>query len=128
MVKKINERFQQLKDFASTNRFASVGQNALMTAGLFALTPLYAYAIPREVNVESLFDNLILTVCDIFRMIGTILLVWALGQLVMAFRNEDADSKSRAMMVLVCAILLLSVKTIYTTITKDDVSGTSILS
>lgn len=128
MVKKLNEKFQQLKDFASTNRFVTAGQNVLITAGLFTLTPLYAYAIPEEVNAGALVDNLILTVCDIFRMIGAILLVWALGQLVMAFKNEDADSKSKAMMVLVCSILLLSVKTIYTTVTNDEVSGTGILS
>ena len=70
--------------------------------------------------------NLIAIVCDIFRMIGAVLLVWAIGQLVMAFRNEDADSKSRAMMVLVCAILLISVKTVYQALTGTEVTGTGI--
>ena len=53
------------------------------------------------------------------------LLVWAIGQLVLAFKNEDADSKSRAVMVLAVAILLMSVKQIYESVTSD-LSGNKI--
>ncbi len=52
----------------------------------------------------------------IFMYIGIILLVWSIGQLVLAFKNEDADSKSRAVMVMVVSIILISMDTILNTL------------
>lgn len=49
----------------------------------------------------------------IFKYIGWLLLAWGIGQLVLAFKNEDADSKSRAMMLIVVAIILTVIGTIF---------------
>lgn len=70
-------------------------------------------------SMDNMFQDLIGTVCKVFFYIGAILLVWAIGQLVLAFKNEDADSKSRAVMVLVTAVLLMSIRTIYNTVTQN---------
>ena len=35
-------------------------------------------------------------VYKIFKYIGFILVIWGVGQLILAFKNEDSDSKSRA--------------------------------
>lgn len=70
-------------------------------------------------GADAMFGTLIGYVCKIFFYIGTILLVWAVGQLVLAFKNEDADSKSRAVMVLVCAVLLMSIGAIYDNVSKN---------
>ena len=124
MVKEVKNKLYsastKMKEFLSSNRFVLAGQKALIGAGFFALTPLYAFADLPTIEAGNMMTNLIAIVCDIFRMIG------AIGQLVMAFRNEDADSKSRAMMVLVCAILLISVKTVYQALTGTEVTGTGI--
>ena len=118
MVKEVKNKLYsastKMKEFLSSNRFVLAGQKALIGAGL------------PTIEAGNMMTNLIAIVCDIFRMIGAVLLVWAIGQLVMAFRNEDADSKSRAMMVLVCAILLISVKTVYQALTGTEVTGTGI--
>jgi hypothetical protein len=42
--------------------------------------------------------------------------------LVLAFKNEDADSKSRAMMMAVVSIVLISIKTILNSV----MSGTGV--
>ena len=130
MVKEVKNKLYsastKMKEFLSSNRFVLAGQKALIGAGFFALTPLYAFADLPTIEAGNMMTNLIAIVCDIFRMIGAVLLVWAIGQLVMAFKNEDADSKSRAMMVLVCAILLISVKTVYQALTGTEVTGTGI--
>lgn len=121
------EKKEKMLSFARENKVVMAGQGALISAGYLALTPLMAFAIPEEVNAGVLMDKLIGTVCDVFRMIGALLLVWAIGQLVLAFKNEDADSKSRAMMVLVASILLLSLKSIYNTVTGSSIGDSGII-
>lgn len=44
--------------------------------------------------------------------IGLILLVWSVVMLVLALKNEDADSKSRAIMLIAVSIALLGVGTL----------------
>lgn len=72
------------------------------------ITPVYA----GEVDPDAMVGNLVGIVCSIFRYIGILLLVWGVGQLVLAFKNEDADSKSRAMMLIVASIILIALKSL----------------
>ena len=53
------------------------------------------------------------TCLNIFNIIGSILMIWAIGQLIMAFKNEDADGKGRALMIMVTSTLLMSIPTIF---------------
>ena len=57
--------------------------------------------------------NLLGYVFGIFFYIGIVLLAWGIGQLVLAFKNEDGDSKSRAIMLIIAAIVLMSVGGIF---------------
>lgn len=92
---------------------------SMLTAGIsLSAMPMIAMA-----GADQMFTTLIGLVCKIFFYIGAILLVWAVGQLVLAFKNEDADSKSRAVMVLVCAVLLMSIRTIYNSIAGQMEGG-----
>jgi len=79
--------------------------------GVFAIT-----VNTTDVSANKLVNNLVGTILDIFRWIGVLLLVWAVGQVIMAFKNEDADSKSRAMMMAVVSILLITLKSVLQTI------------
>lgn len=51
----------------------------------------------------------------VFKYVGVILAVYSIGQLIMAFKNEDADSKSRATTMLVVACCLIGIATFVNT-------------
>lgn len=72
-------------------------------------------------SAKDLVTNLLSYVFGIFKYIGWLLLAWGVGQLVLAFKNEDADSKSRAMMIIIVAIILTSLTTIFNGVMKDQV-------
>lgn len=64
----------------------------------------------------TIVGKIIDIVLGLFMLIGVILLVWAVGQLVLAFKNEDADSKSKAIMLLVVSCVLIGMKTVVNTL------------
>lgn len=117
MLKILNQKKEAFR--GKVNRFFTYQEivrimQCIMTGGItISAMPMFTMA-----GADDMFGTLIGYVCKIFFYIGAILLVWAVGQLVLAFKNEDADSKSRAVMVLVCAVLLMSIGSIY-----DAVSG-----
>ena len=49
----------------------------------------------------------------IFRLLGTVILIYAIALLVLAFANEDADSKSRALMMIIAAIMMMTIPTVF---------------
>ncbi len=59
--------------------------------------------------VETILNKVVL---PIFMWIGVILLAWGIGMLVLAFKNEDADSKSRAIMLIVVSVVLIALRPI----------------
>ena len=77
-----------------------------------ALTAVAASAMPMTVSANggALMSKLLEVIVMIFRYIGILLLAWSIGMLVLAFKNEDADSKSRAMMLLVVSIILIGIE------------------
>lgn len=68
---------------------------------------------PKAASAEGIVKNLGDEVFNIFKYIAYILAIWGVGMLIMSFKNEDADSKSRAIMLLVSAVILFSLKTIF---------------
>lgn len=84
-----------------------------LSMGVFASSTSDSIQISTEdVKAENLVAKLAGTILDIFQWIGVLLLIWSVGQVVMAFKNEDADSKSRAMMMAIVSIMLITLKTI----------------
>ena len=77
------------------------------TMALFA--PI-ALAAPASVDIDATVKLVLAKILDIFFYIGLLLLAWSVGMLVLAFKNEDADSKSRAMMMMVVAAALVGFK------------------
>ena len=86
------------------------GKIALTSVVAVASTTVTAFAGGNASNVIS---GLLGYVFGIFFWIGVVLLAWGIGQLVLAFKNEDGDSKSRAIMIIVAAIVLLGIGTIF---------------
>lgn len=66
-------------------------------------------AFADEAATDKIVGSIIDVIVDIFKYIGIILLVWSVGMLVLAFKNEDADSKSRAIMLLVVSLVLIGI-------------------
>lgn len=64
-------------------------------------------------TADSLVQKFVDIIFYIFRTVGILLLAWAIAQLVIAFKNEDADSKQRATILLVISILLIVLKSIF---------------
>lgn len=88
-----------------------------LSMGVFASSTSNSIQISTEdVKAENLVAKLAGTILDIFRWIGALLLIWSVAQVVMAFKNEDADSKSRAMMMAIVSITLITLKTVLKTI------------
>lgn len=88
---------------------------AAITASLFAVG---AFATDATKSAQDIVKQFLAYTVDIFVCIGALLGVWSVGQLALAFKNEDADSKSRAMMMLVVAAILIGVKVLADPIAK----------
>ena len=65
-----------------------------------------------NVDIKETVKKIMNVILDVFFYIGLLLLAWSVGMLVLAFKNEDADSKSRAMMLLVVSASLMGIKTL----------------
>lgn len=65
-----------------------------------------------EDAAAKVITEMISIICRVFRYVGVVLGVYSVGQLVMAFKNEDADSKSRATTMLVVAGILVGIKSL----------------
>lgn len=66
-------------------------------------------------NPEELMGGIMLQLCTVAQYVGLGLLAFGLFQLFMAFKDEDAGSKSRAMLLVGVGIVLGGLKTALTT-------------
>lgn len=88
--------------------------------------PFMAYSFAKDTTAVKILSTFMGYVVDMFLCVGALLGVWAIAQLALAFKNEDADSKSRAMMMLVVAIILMSIKGLADIILKASGTGITI--
>ncbi len=92
--------------------FAILG--ALVLAfSMFALFSFAADNVSMSGIVQNIVDKVIKPV---FIAIGVLLLAWGVGMLVLAFKNEDAESKSRAMMLIAVSVALVGIGSFITSI------------
>ena len=81
-----------------------------------ALTAVWLYLVSPQAHADGGAADMVSTllgyIFGIFQYIGILLLAWGVGQLVLAFKNEDGDSKSRAIMLILSSIVLMSIGTI----------------
>lgn len=81
-----------------------------LVSGVMTPMVMASNANTSTVDPGDVVMDLIDMVCDIFFYIGLLLLAWSIGMLVLAFKNEDADSKSRSMMLLVVSCVLIGLR------------------
>lgn len=78
---------------------------------MMILNPAFA-ASDYTATITDIVQQIVNIVGTIFQVIGVILAIYAVGQLVLAFKNEDANSKSSASQLLVVAIILIAIPAI----------------
>ena len=59
-------------------------------------------------TIRDLIEKMVRIVGTIFQAVGVVLTVYSVGQLILAFKNEDADSKSRASTMMVVGVVLIA--------------------
>ena len=99
----MKENVMTQKRLEKTKQFVTVAIFAIMYLATFAFVPSFAAA-----DLGGLLNEMINIVKAIFVAVGIILLVYSIGQLTLAFKNEDADSKTRASTMLVVALVLIA--------------------
>lgn len=89
---------------------------------LAVINPAFA-ATNYVTRIRTIMNNMVTIVGVIFQAVGAILSIYAVGQLILAFKNEDANSKSSASTLLVVGIVLIAVPGIITTLGLVNLIG-----
>ena len=95
-------------------RKAHTVANILACAAIPVCTAMMVFA--DDPDPSTALKNLQQIVFFIFKAIGFIVSAWGLGQLIIAFKDEDANGKQKATMLMIAGILLFSVEKIFSTI------------
>ena len=86
---------------------------------VIASTTFFPFAVSStasEIDTSEgvrLLSQAIDTFFDIVMCVGILLLAWGIIQLVLSIRSEDADSKVKATMIIVTAIILICINFIF---------------
>ncbi len=99
----MKEEVIKQRNAGKVRRVLTIALAASMCMLLFTFVPAFAV-----VNLSEILGKMINIVKTIFVAVGIILLVYSIGQLALAFKNEDADSKTRASTMLVVALVLIA--------------------
>ena len=70
--------------------------------------PAASGELGKNATMDGLMSAILNIIFQIFRYVGILLLVWSVAQIVMAFKNDDADSKQKGMMIAVISIVLIT--------------------
>lgn len=97
---------------------------AMLMAGLIFNVAMAGSTNPAATQVSDILKKMLDIVCMIFQAVGIVLSIYAIGQLIMAFKNEDADSKSKASTMLVVGVCLIALPTIATSVGVFNNFGT----
>lgn len=95
-------------------------KNSFAYALLFAPVMLENAYADDDIKLNTLMPKLFKQVTDMTMWIGGFLLLWGLVQFGLALRNEDSDSKSRSIMVIVAAIVVMGIKAIFNVIAPQS--------
>ena len=121
MQKKLVAPFMNMNKKERYFTFAMFFVIAVMVM-LAVVNPAFA-ASNYVTRIRTIMNNMVTIVGVIFQAVGAILSIYAVGQLILAFKNEDANSKSSASTLLVVGIVLIAVPGIITTLGLVNLIG-----
>lgn len=106
-----------VKDFLSraTSKVSATFKkgSALVSSGICAancaLINAYAEDSDQTATMDGLMTQILKIIFNIFRYVGILLLVWSIIQIVLAFKNDDADSKQKGMVLAIISIVLITI-------------------
>ena len=104
--------FNKAKDFTkkAEKKIEKAFAPMVTAAAALGFTPIVC---AEEYDPSDAMQKIINTVFTIFQYIGILLALWGAGSLIMAFKNEDADSKTRAIMALIVGVSLVSLRALF---------------
>lgn len=116
--------FEKTKNFATKmeKKVEKALAPVVTAAAAMGLTPdVYATTTVAGGNnaATDAIQQIVNVVFKIFQYIGVVLALWGAGSLIMAFKNEDADSKTRAIMSLVVGICLVALRALFGDLVAD---------
>ena len=77
-------------------------------------------------TIRDLIEKMVSIIGTIFQAVGAVLTVYSVGQLILAFKNEDADSKSSASTMMVVGVVLIALPGVIETLGLVDMITGSI--
>lgn len=104
-----------LKKASNAVSYASVMLSLAMVNMQFAYADL-------DSEIDAKLGKVLGVLCSVFRGVGIILLFASVAMMIMAFKDEDGASKTRAGMFLGISIVLISMKSFVSTITGISIS------
>ena len=76
---------------------------------IFAFSYGGAASTNGDVDIANIIGAFLGYVQDVFIVIGILLIAWGIGQLALAFKDDNPESKSRAMMMIATAAILVGI-------------------
>ena len=76
------------------------------------MSGMMTFAAGSKSTASGLISNIVAFILAMFRWVGVVYLVWGVAQFIMAIKRTDAESKSDAIQTIICAIVLISLKTV----------------
>ncbi len=96
-----------------------------------AFSSIFAFAAGEsggtgDPDIANIIGQFLGYVKDVFIVIGVLLIAWGIGQLALAFKDDNPESKSRAMMMIATAAILVGVGSLMESIVNSLNLGISI--
>ena len=73
--------------------------------------PCMADVTTATLGDTDIVTNMIGIILLVFRIIGIVMVVYSIGALILAFKNEDPDSKTKNTSMMVVSIILIFLET-----------------
>lgn len=110
----VKDKVQQVKGQALEKMYPMLCSTGIIVSGMsnvcFAGGNSNSGSSATSGDASGIINNIGNKIYEVFKYIGFILTLWGIGQLILAFKNEDADSKSRAIMCIVSGVILFALQ------------------
>lgn len=93
-------------------KVASAAATTAVMVGMSQVMPVFCALNPDGIDIESIIGSILGIILTIAMYVGVVLLTYSIFQLVMSFKNDDAEGKSRATQLLVVSAVLMGLKKI----------------
>ena len=123
-----NPRFELKKDKVSREQMRGfIIAMVIITMTMMACILNVSFADSDYAStIRDLIEKMVSIIGTIFQAVGAVLTVYSVGQLILAFKNEDADSKSRASTMMVVGVVLIALPGVIETLGLVDMITGSI--